>query len=84
MIDRKALTRIAKTVAAEMKKDRVSAALPRALEPLAGYPEHVLDLIELLAKEGLMKRPSDELIAAYAFILGKRPLRAAGEAACRR
>lgn len=69
MIDRKALTRIAKTVAAEMKKDRVSAALSRALEPLAGYPEHVLDLIELLAKEGYKKRPNDELIAGYAFIL---------------
>ena len=69
MIDRKALTRIAKMVAAEMKTGRISAALPRALEPLDGHPEHVLDLVALLAKEGLKKKPSDELISAYAFIL---------------
>jgi hypothetical protein len=70
MIDRKALTRIAKVVVAEMNTGRISAALPRALEPLEGCPKHVLDLLALLAKEGLKKRPSDELISAYAFILG--------------
>lgn len=71
MIDRKALTRIAKMVAAEMKKGRMSSALPRALKPLEEYPEHVLDLVELLAKEGLKKRPNEALIAAYAFILAR-------------
>ena len=70
MIDHKALTRIAKTVAAEMKRDRVSATPPQELEQLAEHPEHVFDLVELLAKEGLKKRPNDELIAAYTFILG--------------
>lgn len=69
MIDRKALTRIARTVAAEMKKNHVSSALPRALEPLEEYPEHVLDLVDLLTKEGVKKRPNDELIQGYAFIL---------------
>lgn len=70
MIDRKALTRIAKVVVAEMNTGRISAALPRALEPLEGHPEHVFDLVALLAKEGLKKKPSEELISAYAFILG--------------
>lgn len=71
MIDRRALTRIGRTVAKEMKSGRVSAALPRALEPLEEYPEHVFDLVALLAKEGLKTRPSEELISAYGFILGR-------------
>lgn len=71
MIDRKALARVAKTVAAEMDAGRVSAAIPRALEPLNGQPEHVLDLVDLLAMEGLKKRPNEKLIAAYAFILAQ-------------
>ena len=71
MIDRRALTRIGRTVAKEMKSGRVSAALPRALEPLEEYPEHVFDLVALLAKEGLKTRPREELISAYGFILGR-------------
>ena len=69
MIDRKALTRIAKVVATEMDAGHVSAAIPRALEPLDGKPEHVLDLVDLMAKEGLRKRPNEGLIGSYSFIL---------------
>jgi hypothetical protein len=70
MIDRTALTRIAKSVAAELTSGHLSAATPRSLEGLDGHPEHVFDLIDLMAKEGLKKRPSDKLIGGYAFILG--------------
>ena len=69
MIDHKALTRIAKVVAAEMKKHQVSSVLARALDPLDAEPEHVFDIVELMAKEGLKKKPNDDLIAAYAYML---------------
>lgn len=67
MTDRTALTRLAKTVVADMAAERLSAGTQRSMRALGN--EHVLDLVDLLAKEGSKKRPSDKLISGYAFLL---------------
>ena len=69
MIDRKALTRIAKVVVTDMASERLSAASQRSVRALEDEPEHVFDLVDLLAKEGKKKRANDPLIDGYAFLL---------------
>ena len=69
MIDCAALTAIAKLVVVDMASERLSAATQRAMHDLDEAPEHVFDLVDLLAKEGKKKRPSDKLIGGYAFLL---------------
>ena len=70
MSDRTALTRLAKSVVANLEKQRMSGATQRAMRALDQEPEHLFDLIDLLAKEGNKKRPSERLISGYAFLLG--------------
>jgi hypothetical protein len=69
MTDRMALTRIAKGVVADMASERLSAASQRAVRALEDDPEHVVDLVDLLAKESKKKRPTDKMINGYAFLL---------------
>jgi hypothetical protein len=69
MTDHKALTRIAKAVAADMAAERLSAATQHSMRALDDDPGHLFDLVDLLAKEGKKKRPSDKLIGGYAFLL---------------
>lgn len=69
MTDHTALTRLAKAVVADMASERLSAATQRAMHDLDEAPEHVFDLVDLLAKEGKKRRPSDKLIGGYAFLL---------------
>ncbi|MCL4766594.1 MAG: hypothetical protein KJZ80_10210 [Hyphomicrobiaceae bacterium] len=69
MTDRTALTRIARSVAADMAVERLSTATQRSMRALDAEPEHVLDLVDMLAKEGKKKRSSDKLIGGYAFLL---------------
>lgn len=69
MTDRTALTRIAKGVVADMASERLSAASQRSICALEDKPEHVFDLVDLLAKEGKKKRPNDKMINGYAFLL---------------
>ncbi|MGQ0673437.1 MAG: hypothetical protein ACT4N2_11270 [Hyphomicrobium sp.] len=70
MTDHKALTRIAKAVVADMTAERLSPATQHSMRALDREPEHVLDIVDLMAKEGRKKRPSDDLIGGYAFLLG--------------
>ena len=70
MSDRTALTRLAKAVVANLEKQRMSGATQRAMRALDQEPEHLFDLVDLLAKEGNKKRPSERLISGYAFLLG--------------
>ena len=69
MIDRAALIAITKLVVTDMASERLSAATLRAMRDLEEAPEHVFGLVDLLAKEGKKKRPSDKLIGGYAFLL---------------
>jgi hypothetical protein len=69
MIDLKALTRIAKAVVADMGSDRLCATTQHSICNLEAVPEHVFGLVDLMAKEGRKKRPSDPLIGGYAFLL---------------
>ena len=69
MTDRTALTRLAKSVAADMTSGRMSDGLVRSVHALEAEPKHVFDLVDLLAKEGKKKKPNDELIAGYAFLV---------------
>lgn len=69
MTDRRALTRIAKTVVADMAAARLSTDAQQSMRALDAEPEHVIDLVDLMAKEGKKKRPSDALIGGYAFLL---------------
>jgi hypothetical protein len=69
MTDPAGLTRIAKAVLADMVSERLSGATQRSMRALDEEPEHVLALVDLIAKEGKKKRPSDGLISAYAFLI---------------
>ena len=69
MTDRKALTRIAKGVVADMASERISAASQRSIRALEDEPEHVFDLVDLLAKESKKKRANDPLINGFAYLL---------------
>ena len=69
MTDHTALTRLAKAVVADMASERLSAATQRAMHDLDEAPEHVFDLVDLLAKEGKKGAPVISLIGGYAFLL---------------
>lgn len=70
MTDRsKELTRVAKAVAADMAAERLSAATQRAMRDLDEEHGHLFDLVDVMAKEGKKKRPSDKLVGGYAFLL---------------
>lgn len=58
MTDRTALARIAKAVVADMASERLSATTQRSIQALDQEPEHVLGLVDLLAKEGKRKIPA--------------------------
>ena len=70
MTDRSALTRIAKSVAAESADRQLCEATQHVLRGLDEDPAHIFDLVDLLAKESNKKRPSDRMIGGYAFLLG--------------
>lgn len=69
MTDRTTLTRVAKAVVADMNSARLKNATLRSMRALDEEPEHVFDLVDLLAKEGKKKRPNDGMINAYSFLL---------------
>lgn len=69
MADRTALPRIAKAVVADMASERLSVTSQRSIEALEKEPEHVFDLVDLLAKEGKKKRANDPLINGFTFLL---------------
>ncbi|KAB2920475.1 MAG: hypothetical protein F9K29_01155 [Hyphomicrobiaceae bacterium] len=69
MTDRAALIRIAKAVMADMDVGRLSDATQRSMRALDEDPEHVLHLVDVAAREGKKKRPSDRLIGGCTFLL---------------
>ena len=70
MTTRAALVRMGKLVAAELADGLPGDATQQAMETVEAAPELAGDLVELLIKEGAKKRPSDEIISAYSFLLG--------------
>ena len=69
MSSRTALARIGKMVAAEVAEGHPGSASQLALKSIEAAPEIAVDLIELIIKEGTKKRPDDDVIAAYGFLL---------------
>ncbi len=69
MTDLTALTRIAKAVLADMASERLSGATQRSIRALSEEPEHVFGLVDLIAKEGKKKRPSEGMISAFSFLI---------------
>lgn len=69
MINRATLTRLAKVIAGEMDSGRLSPATQLTIRSFEETPELLLELIELIAKEGTKKRPNNRLIGAFAFLL---------------
>ena len=69
MFDRAELTRLAKAVVADIKAGQFNPARQRVIDILNQQPEHILDLFDLMAKEGARKRPNENLIGGYAFLL---------------
>jgi hypothetical protein len=69
MFDHAALTRIAKAIAADMKAGQFNPVRLRMIDALNQQPEHILDLFDLMAKEGARKRPNENLMGGYAFLL---------------
>ncbi len=69
MTSRTALVRIGKMVAAEVAEGHPGSASQLALKSIEAAPEIAADLIELIIKEGMKKRPDDDVIAAYGFLL---------------
>ena len=69
MTSRTALARIGKMVAAEVADGHPGSASQLALKSIEAAPEIAADLIELIIKEGTKKRPDDDVIAAYGFLL---------------
>lgn len=69
MFDRAELTRLAKAVVSDIKAGHFNPARQRVIGTLNQQPEHILDLFELMAKEGARKRPNENLIGGYAFLL---------------
>ena len=70
MTTRSALARVGKLVAAELAIGHPGDATQQAMETIGAAPELAGDLIELLIKEGAKKRPNDELISAFSYLLG--------------
>ena len=56
-------------VAAEVAEGHPGSASQLALKSIEAAPEIAADLIELIIKEGTKKRPDDDVIAAYGFLL---------------
>src|SRR6266446_5632442 len=79
MSSRTALARIGKMVAAEVAEGHPGSASQLARKSIEAAPEIAADLIELIIKEGTKKRPDDDVIAAYGFLLtyGLEQLRSA-------
>ncbi len=69
MVDRAELTRLAKAVVADLKTGRHNPAWRHVIDTLSQQPEHVLDLFDLMGKEGARKRPNETLIGGYTFLL---------------
>ena len=72
MTSRTALARIGKMVAAEVAEGHPGSASQLALKSIEAAPEMAANLIELIIKEGTKKRPDDDVIAAYGFLLTYR------------
>ena len=56
-------------MAAEVAEGHPGLASQLALKSIEAAPEIAADLIELIIKEGTKKRPDDDVIAAYGFLL---------------
>jgi hypothetical protein len=69
MLDRSLVTGIAKSIATDMRSGRLSAETQRAIGMLGAAAEHLFDLVELIAKETARKKPKDDLVSAFAFLL---------------
>ncbi len=71
MTDRATLVRLGKLVATDIAAGEPGANSWAASQFLELHPGSVLDLIEMLSDEGRKKRPSDKLISAYAYMIGR-------------
>ena len=69
MFDRAELTRLAKALVSDIKAGQFNPAWQRIIDTLNQQPEHIFDLFDLLAKEGARKRPNENLIGGYSFLL---------------
>ena len=70
MTGRSAVARMVKLVATEVAEGHPGDASQLALEAIGRSPELTADLLALIIKEGAKKRPNDEVISAYGFLLG--------------
>jgi hypothetical protein len=71
MTRRKTITTLAKRVAREIADGRPGDQSLSASQALQAEPDAALDLIELCLAEAARKRPSELLLSAYAFLLGR-------------
>lgn len=62
--------RLCKQVATDVVAGRLEADGVRAVDFLDEHPEAVLDLLDVLASEAQKKRPSEERLSAYVWMLG--------------
>ena len=71
MPDRTKLGRLGKLVAADIGAERLGPDTRSVSDFLQAQPEAVLDLLDMLVAETGRKRQNEELVAAYAFMVGQ-------------
>ena len=71
MTPRAALVQIGKFVAKDMARGQVSQGMRAVSELLEAYPTLTLELVELMVGENAKKKPNNNLITAYGFMLGQ-------------
>ena len=71
MLDRTALARLGKLVAADVAAGRPGPSSQEVSRQLEMEPEVVLDLTDMLVAEAGKKRPNQKLVTAYAYMIGQ-------------
>jgi hypothetical protein len=71
MRSRTALTQLGKLVAVDLARGEVSDGVRSVGEALASSPSSLIEIIELIAAESRKKRRNEDLVNAFAFMLGE-------------
>ena len=69
MSARATLTRTAKLLVADQARGRLGPKTQSAIQSHESRPDHVFELVDLIAAEAARKRPDDDLLQAYAVLL---------------
>lgn len=70
MTPRAALVQLGKLVAKDMSSGHMGEMARGLGDALAADPDAVLELLDLMVREGAKKKPSGPLIDAFAFMIG--------------